>query len=282
MSAVMRQTKSLRSPAFWLVAPLLLVMAAGFNLPLFFMLARSVTGEGGLTFAHFAEVFEASVYMKVLLNTFRIALITAVLCVLLGYPLAYWLRRLPPRWQMVALTMVVIPFWISILVRTYAWIVVLGNAGMVNRALTGLGFIDSSIAFLYNELGVVIGTVNVLLPFLVLPLFASMLKIDEQLLRAAETLGASPWTTFWRIFFPLSVPALAAGAVLVFILTLGFFITPAVLGGGRVPMISNMLDLLVNQMPSWEVASAISAVLLVVTLALFVVYLRLTRMEEKA
>lgn len=282
MSAVMRPTKSLRSPAFWLVAPLLLVMAAGFNLPLFFMLARSVTGEGGLTFAHFAEVFEASVYMKVLLNTFRIALITAVLCVLLGYPLAYWLRRLPPRWQMVALTMVVIPFWISILVRTYAWIVVLGNAGMVNRALTGLGFIDSSIAFLYNELGVVIGTVNVLLPFLVLPLFASMLKIDEQLLRAAETLGASPWTTFWRIFFPLSVPALAAGAVLVFILTLGFFITPAVLGGGRVPMISNMLDLLVNQMPSWEVASAISAVLLVVTLALFVVYLRLTRMEEKA
>lgn len=282
MSAVMRQMKSLRSPAFWLVAPLLLVMAAGFNLPLFFMLARSVTGEGGLTFAHFAEVFEASVYMKVLLNTFRIALITAVLCVLLGYPLAYWLRRLPPRWQMVALTMVVIPFWISILVRTYAWIVVLGNAGMVNRALTGLGFIDSSIAFLYNELGVVIGTVNVLLPFLVLPLFASMLKIDEQLLRAAETLGASPWTTFWRIFFPLSVPALAAGAVLVFILTLGFFITPAVLGGGRVPMISNMLDLLVNQMPSWEVASAISAVLLVVTLALFVVYLRLTRMEEKA
>jgi ABC-type spermidine/putrescine transport system permease subunit I len=113
-----------------------------------------------------------------------------------------------------------------------------------------------------------------------LPLFAAMLKIDEQLLRAAESLGASPWTVFWKVFFPLSVPALAAGAVLVFILTLGFFITPAVLGGGRVSMIANMLDLFVNQMPNWDLASAISAVLLVVTLALFALYLRLTRAGE--
>lgn len=273
--------RSASSPTVWLVLPLLLVMAVGFNLPLLMMLGQSVFGPDGFTLANFREVFEAAVYLKVLGITFRIALITALLCVLLGYPLAYWLRRLPPRWQMVALSMVVIPFWISILVRTYAWIVVLGNAGIVNRSLMALGLTDAPLSFLYNELGVMVGTVNVLLPFLVLPLFASMLKIDEQLLRAAETLGASPWTTFWRVFFPLSVPALAAGAILVFILTLGFFITPAVLGGGRVPMIANMLDLLVNQMPSWELASAISAVLLVVTLALFVVYLRLTRPEEK-
>ncbi|UUZ77021.1 ABC transporter permease [Polaromonas sp. P1(28)-13] len=264
----------------WLVAPLLLAMVVGFNLPLAAMLAQSVVSTAGFTLQHLREVFEASAYLKVLGTTFRIALITSVVCVLLGYPLAYWLRRLSPRWQAVALALVVIPFWISILVRTYAWIVVLGNAGIVNRSLLALGLIDTPISFLYNELGVVIGTVNVLLPFLVLPLFAAMLKIDEQLLRAAETLGASPWTVFWRIFFPLSVPALAAGSVLVFILTLGFFITPAVLGGGRVPMIATMLDLFVNQMPNWELASAISAVLLVVTLALFALYLRLTRAEE--
>jgi putative spermidine/putrescine transport system permease protein len=281
MSRSARSPGALRSPALWLVVPLLLVMAAGFNLPLLVMLGRSVVGaEGGFTLAHFAEVAETSVYTKVLLNTLRIAVITTGLCILLGYPLAYWLRRLPPRWQMVGLSMVVIPFWISILVRTYAWIVVLGNAGMVNRGLLGLGLVDEPVSFLYNELGVIIGTVNVLLPFLVLPLFAAMVKIDDRLLRAAETLGASPWTTFWRVFFPLSLPSLAAGAVLVFILTLGFFITPAVLGGGRVPMIANMLDLLVNQMPSWEIASAISTVLLAVTLALFVLYLRLTRLEE--
>jgi ABC-type spermidine/putrescine transport system permease subunit I len=274
--------RSAGSPTIWLVVPLLVVMAVGFNLPLIFMLGRSFVGGHGFTLAHFGEVFAASVYLKVLANTFRIALISAGLCVLLGYPLAYWLRRLPPRWQAIALSMVVIPFWISILVRTYAWIVVLGNAGIVNRGLMGLGLIETPFSFLYNELGVIIGTVNVLLPFLVLPLFAAMLKIDEQLFRAAETLGASPWTAFWRIFFPLSVPALGAGAVLIFILTLGFFITPAVLGGGRVPMIANMLDLLINQIPSWELAAAISTVLLLVTLALFVLYLRLTRSEETA
>jgi len=270
------------SPSAWLVLPLLLAMAVGFNLPLLAMLGQSFVGAAGLTLVHFREVFEASAYLKVLASTFRIALVTAVVCVLVGYPLAYWLRRLSPRWQMVGLALVVIPFWISILVRTYAWIVVLGNAGIVNRSLMALGWIDEPFSFLYNELGVIIGTVNVLLPFLVLPLFAAMLKIDEQLLRAAETLGASPWTVFWRVFFPLSVPALAAGAVLVFILTLGFFITPAVLGGGRVPMVANMLDLFVNQMPNWDLASAISTVLLVVTLALFVVYLRLTRAQEQA
>lgn len=271
------------SPSAWLVLPLLAVMAVGFNLPLIGMLGQSLVGaDGDFTLANFREVVEASAYLKVLGSTFRIALITAVLCVVLGYPLSYWLRRLAPRWQMVALALVVIPFWISILVRTYAWIVVLGNAGIVNRSLLALGLIDEPLAFLYNELGVIIGTVNVLLPFLVLPLFAAMLKIDEQLLRAAETLGASRWTVFWRVFFPLSVPALAAGAVLVFILTLGFFITPAVLGGGRVPMVANMLDLFVNQMPNWDLASAISTVLLIVTLALFVLYLRITRVPEQA
>src|SRR5690606_27760437 len=145
MSGVLRPTGASRSPGFWLVAPLLLVMAAGFNLPLLVMLGRSVMGsEGGLTLAHFGEIVETSVYMKVLLNTLRIALVTAACCILLGYPLAYWLRRLPPRWQAVGLSMVVIPFWISILVRTYAWIVVLGNAGMGDRGLLGMGRVDAT------------------------------------------------------------------------------------------------------------------------------------------
>ncbi len=270
------------APGLWLVMPLLVVMAVGFNLPLVVMLGQSVFGDAGFSIANFAEIFQTDVYVKVLANTFRIALITSACCVLLGYPLAYWLRGLSPRWQMLGLAAVVIPFWISILVRTYAWIVVLGNAGMVNRSLIGLGWIDKPFPFLYNELGVVIGTVNVLLPFLVLPLYAAMLKIDRRLLDAAQTLGASPATAFWRIFFPLSLPALSAGAVLVFILTLGFYITPAILGGGRVPMIANMLDLLINQMPNWEFASAISVLLLAATLLLFALYLRLTREEQPA
>src|SRR5690606_24155079 len=157
----------------------------------------------------YASLIETSVYMKVLGNTLKIAIVTTFFCILLGYPLAYWLRGLRSRWQLIALAAIVIPFWISILVRTYAWIVILGNAGIVNRPLTGRGWIDTSISFLYNELGVVIGTINIPLPFLVLPLFASMTKIDNRLLSAAETLGASASAVFWRNFFPLPIAPLA-------------------------------------------------------------------------
>lgn len=255
-------------PQLGYVLPLLALMLAVFILPVFLMLARSVT-EPEWTLAHYRSLIETPVYLRVLLRTLRIAVITTIVCAVLGYPLAYWMRGLSPRRRMFAVALVVLPFWISILVRTYAWIVVLGNAGVINRALLELGLVDAPVAFLYNELGVVIGTTNVLVPFLVLPLFAAMIKIDERLLSAAESLGASRGTVFRRIFFPLSVPALAAGAILVFILTFGFFITPAILGGGRVPMVANALDLLINQFARWETAAALSTVLLVVTLACF-------------
>lgn len=255
---------------FGYVLPLLLLMLALFVLPILLMLARSVT-EPEWTLENYQDLIETSVYIRVLGRTLRIALITTIVCALLGYPLAYWMRGLPPQRQVLAVAFVVLPFWISILVRTYAWIVVLGNAGVVNRVLLDLGIVSAPVAFLYNELGVVIGTTNVLLPFLVLPLFAAMVRIDDRLLQAAESLGASQMTIFRRVFFPLSLPALAAGAILVFILTFGFFITPAILGGGRVPMVANALDLLINQFARWETAAALSTVLLVVTLACFAV-----------
>jgi putative spermidine/putrescine transport system permease protein len=216
-------------------------------------------------------MFQVPVYLKVLGNTLRIALITTVVCVLVGYPLAYWLRGLSARARIVALTCIVLPFWISILIRTYAWIVVLGNAGVVNRTLMALGLVGAPLPILYNELGVTIGTVNVLLPFFVLPLYASISRIDERLLYAAASLGASGRTIFWRVFFPLSLPALAASSILVFILTLGFYITPAVLGGGRVPMVANMLDMLINTFPRWELAAAISTVLMALVVGFYLV-----------
>lgn len=260
-----------RLPAgFGYTLPLLVLMLAVFILPVVLMLARSVT-QPHWTAAHYVALVETPVYLRVLARTLRIALITTFVCAVLGYPLAYWMRALSPRRQLIAVALVVLPFWISILVRTYAWIVVLGNAGVINRILLDLGLVSAPVAFLYNELGVIIGTTNVLLPFLVLPLFAAMVKIDGRLLAAAESLGASRGTVFRRVFFPLSVPALAAGAILVFILTFGFFITPAILGGGRVPMVANALDLLINQFARWETAAALSTVLLVVTLACFAV-----------
>ncbi len=251
--------------------PLLVLMLVAFDVPIVVMLAQSVLAPQP-TLAHWAELAEAPVYLRVLGNTFAIAGITTVACGIIGYPLAYWMRGLGPTVQMVAATMVILPFWISILVRTYAWIVVLGNNGLANRALLGLGWIDQPVAFLYNRLGVIIGTTNVLLPFLVLPLFAAMLKVDDRVLQAAATLGAKRRAIFWRVFFPLTLPAFAAGLVLVFILTLGFYVTPAILGGGRVPMIASMLEILINTMPRWELASAISTLLLATTLALYAVY----------
>jgi putative spermidine/putrescine transport system permease protein len=255
------------------VAPLFLFMLLAFNLPIVLMLSWSVAAPPDVL-GYYAQVFARAVYLKVLGNTFRIALIATAVCVVLGYPLAYWMRALTPVRQLIALALVVLPFWVSILVRTYAWIVILGNYGLANRMLQGLGLAAAPVSFLYNEFGVILGIANVLLPFLVLPLFASMLRLDDRLLQAARSLGASEWTVFWRVFFPLTLPALAAGAILVFILTIGFFITPAILGGGRVPMIANMLDLLINRLPRWELAAAISTILLMVTLVCYAAYRR--------
>lgn len=250
------------------VIPLLILMVLAFNIPLLAMLARSF-GTGTFTLEHYESLLRVPVYMKVVGNTFYVAAIASLCCALLGYPLAYWMRGLSPTRQLIVVGLVVVPFWISVLVRTYAWIVILGNGGLVNQGLLALGWVGAPVSFLYNITGVTIGTINVLLPFLVLPLFASMVKIDERLLQAAASLGAPPRVIFWKIFFPLTLPALAAGTIMVFILTLGFYVTPAVLGGGRVSMIANMLDLLINRMPRWELSAAISTTLLVLTLLLY-------------
>ena len=270
--------KASRLEGFGFIAPLLVLMVVAFNAPIVYMLGLAFWEKGqGFTLEHYEGLLEAPVYLRVLGNTMRIALIATIANVIIGYPLAHWMRGLGSRGRMIAIALVVLPFWVSILVRTYAWIVVLGNGGIVNRALQWSGLTDAPISFLYNELGVTIGMANVLLPFLVLPLFAAMLRIDDRLLQAAASLGAPPRTIFWKVYFPLTLPALAAGALLVFILCLGFYVTPAILGGGRVPMISNLLDTLINQIPRWEQASAISTILLIVTLLIFAAYRRLDR-----
>lgn len=268
----------MRSTGFSFIAPLLVLMVVTFNAPIIYMLGLAFWEKGrGLTLEHYEGLIETPVYLRVLGNTMRIALIATIANVVIGYPLAHWMRGLGSRARMIAVALVVLPFWVSILVRTYAWIVVLGNGGLVNRFLQWTGLTDAPVSFLYNELGVTIGMANVLLPFLVLPLFAAMIRIDDRLLQAAASLGAPPRTIFWKVYFPLTLPALAAGALLVFILCLGFYVTPAILGGGRVPMISNLLDTLINQIPRWEEASAISTILLIVTLLIFAAYRRLDR-----
>lgn len=226
------------------------------------------------TLSHYVEIFQNPVYMEIVADTFRIAIITAFFAVIMGYPLAYWISNLSFNKQVIAITIIVLPFFVSILVRTYSWIAILGNNGMINSSLLKLSLIGSPIQFLYDELGVVVGTINILLPFMILPLYASMLQFDQRLLLAASSLGAKPFTVFTRVYLPLTLPAIMSGASLVFILTLGFFVTPAILGGGNFQMIATLLDFLINHYPDWEIAAGISTVLLVITLVFYFLFQR--------
>lgn len=275
-TAVHRPSLS-RSPvaaSLMLVLPLALVIGLAFNLPLLMTAVWSITDfkSGSLTPEYYQDFFGRPIYLTVVWRTLEIAFAVSCLCALIGYPLSYWMTTLSPRGQKISLIIIIMSFWVSVLVRTYAWIVILGNAGLVNRALQSLGITERPIQFLYGELGVCIGMINVLLPFLLLPLYAAMLQIDPRLRQIALTMGATSTQFFWRVFFPLTVPALSATFILVFILSLGFYITPAILGGGKVPMIANMLDMMINQFPHWSLAAAMSCVMLVLTLGLFAVY----------
>ena len=264
-----------RHSAVPFVGPLIVLIVLGFNIPILLIFNYSISGPHGFTLAVYQDILTTPVFLKVVGNTFRITIITTAVVATFGYVLAYWITGLTPRLRNVALAMVVLSFWVSVLVRTYAWIVVLGNAGLVNRFLQWSGLRDAPIAFLYNDLGVIIGMANIQLPLLVLPLYAAMTRIDPRHMQAAASLGASESVIFWKVFFPQTVPALLSGVMLVVILCLGFYVTPAILGGGRVPMVANMLDTYINSNPKWELASAVSMVLLIFTLILFGIYRRL-------
>lgn len=258
------------------VLPLLVFVVVVFDLPVLRMLSLSFQSDAGV-FGAYQELVSSSAYLLVILNTFKMALATALACGVLGYVLAYWIYTLSSsRLRTAALALVGLSFWISILVRTYAWIVVLGNNGIVNRLLLDLGLVQSPLPLIYNELGVLVGTVNLLLPLVVLPLYANMSGVDRRLTQAARSLGAGEARVFWQVFFPLTLPALLAGTMLVFILTLGFLVTPAILGGNRVPMIATVLDSLINVLSDWQLAAALSSILLLITLGFYMVHKQLT------
>jgi ABC-type spermidine/putrescine transport system permease subunit I len=238
-----------------------------FVLPVGRLLLLSV--EGG-TLAHFEKALSGELYVRVFYETFKIATIVTVISLLLAYPVAYFLATASPRWTLVGLVFLMLPFWTSILVRTYAWMILLGRNGVLNQILIALGLASDPVTLLYNITGVLIGMVHVLLPYMVFPIYSAMLRVDRDLLLAAEGLGATGGRVFWRVFLPLTMPGVMAGTALVFILSLGFYITPALLGGGRVIMIAVLIEQQVRQFLEWGFASALSVLLLLAAvLALF-------------
>ena len=200
----------------------------------------------------------------------------------MAYPVAYVLSTASPRWVLIGLVFLMLPFWTSILVRTYAWMILLGRNGVLNQTLLGAGMIDKPVALIFNTTGVVIGMVHVLLPYMVFPIYSAMLRVNRDLLLAAEGLGASGWSVFRRVFLPLTMPGVIAGTALVFILSLGFYITPALLGGGKVIMIAVLIEQQVRQFLEWGFAAALSCLLLVVAVLFYVLLNRLGRRETIA
>lgn len=260
--------------AIVLSVPAVLLLLALFAVPLLRLLALSV--EGGSLVAY-QRALTNELYLRVIFETFKIAAVVTLLTLALGYPVAYVMATSGRAWQLVGIAVVLLPFWTSILVRTYAWMVMLGRNGVVNRTLIGWGVIDSPLPLLNNLAGVLIGMVHVLLPYMILPVFNAVKKVDPNLVLAAEGLGAPRWRAFLRVTLPLTMNGVAAGVTLVFTLSLGFFITPALLGGGRVVMIANLIEEQVRELLNWAFAGALSAILLALTLAAFWGISRLAR-----
>ncbi len=262
-----------------MLTPAVLVLAVLFAYPLLGIVNRSVY-KAGYTLDMYRQIFRVSVYLQVLLATFKVSALVTIVCLALGYPLAYMLATRRPRTAQLLMIIVVLPFFTSIIVRTYAWMVLLGTNGIVNQYLMALGLTDKPLLLLYNQGGVVIGMSYVLLPYMVLTVYSVMRSIDPQLVRAAHSLGASRLQAFRRVFLPLSLPGIAGGTLLVFILSLGFFITPALMGGPGDMMIAMLIEREVEITLNWSFASALAVVLLALTLAGFAGYNRIVRLDR--
>jgi ABC-type spermidine/putrescine transport system permease subunit I len=263
----------------WLPAlPALLLLFCFFLFPVVRMLGFSL--EAG-TLDWYAKALGEELYLRVFWQTFQIALLVTAICLLLGYPVGFLMATTTPGWATLGFIFVLLPLWTSVLVRTYAWMVLLGRNGVFNRWLIEAGIVAEPLPLLHNFAGVLIGMVHVLLPYMVLPIYGAVRRLDPALVAAAEGLGASNWRIFWRIYLPLTLPGIFAGSVIVFVLSLGFFITPALLGGGKVMMVAVLIEQEIRQTLNWPFAAALSAVLLAVTLGVYTIAQGATRQEAR-
>ena len=222
------------------------------------------------------------VHVKLFLRTLEISILVTVFTLILGYPIAYLLAQLPVRTSNLLLILVLLPFWTSILVRTTAWIAILQGQGVLNDVFVFIGIAsdDARFSMIYNKLGTLIAMTHILLPFMILPLYSVMKTISPTYLRAAKSLGATDWTAFWRVYFPQSVPGIGAGAILVFILAIGYYITPELVGGTDGTFISNRIYYHISSSLNWGLAAALATILLALVLALSWVYDRLVGIDN--
>jgi putative spermidine/putrescine transport system permease protein len=222
---------------------------------------------------------ESAAFVNILIRTFKISAIVTIFCLLLGYPLAYWLSTLPTRKANMLMILVLVPFWTSVLVRVASWIVLLQANGLVNRSLLGVGLINEPLPLLFNRLGVIIAMVHILLPFMILPLYSVMKSVPLTYQRAAISLGSSPLSAFFRVYVPQTYPGVSAGCLLVFIISIGYYVTPALVGGAGDQMLSYYIAQYTNVYVNWGMACALGGLLLTATLMLYAVYRRVGKSE---
>jgi putative spermidine/putrescine transport system permease protein/spermidine/putrescine transport system permease protein len=263
-----------------LATPALLVIVMVILIPVGWLFYLSFIGSDGMpSLEHYSKMVEYKSYARVFVTTFQVSLLTTLICILVGYPLSYFLALLPARWTGLFMLAVLLPFWTSLLVRTYAWLVLLQKNGLLNDFAMQIGLWDSPVKLVHNMTGTLIGMAHIMLPFLVLPLYGAMKKIDRDMMHAAANLGASPVKAFWQVYFPLSLPGMVAGSLIVFVLCLGFYVTPAVLGGGRVVMVATQITAILEHQFDWGAASALGVVLLVATVVILYLAARLFKFD---
>ena len=266
-------------PSLLLLAPLLAVVLVAFVLPLVVLLHESLFVPAP-TLEHYRRLFGEPLYLRVIWRTFRIAAVVTLATLVLAYPLA-WLMTRAKGWVLAVLVgCVLLPLWTSVLVRTYAWTVLLQRNGVLNQMLMEVGAIDAPVKMLYTEAAVVAAMTHVLLPFMVLPIWASLRAIPRDLIQAASLLGATPLQTFREVVWPLSLPGVSSGCLMVFLLGLGFFVTPMLIGGPQQLMVATLISQQVRELLNWPFAGALVGFLLLVTCALVLLFNRAVRLER--
>jgi spermidine/putrescine transport system permease protein len=270
---------ALTPPVAWLTAfffvPMLVVFIYSF--------ATRTAGGGvvlGLSVENYKRIGESNLYLWAALRSLRIAAIVTIATLLLAYPVAYYLALVATRWRITLFVLLIVPWWCSILVKNFAWVAILAETGVLNRALLQLGLIDRPLKLLYNEVAVVIGLVHILIPFMVLPIYATLETLDRRLIEAAANLGSSPLRALWEVVLPLSLPGVSAGSLLTFILAFGSYITPALLGSERTLMIANLIQSQFMEAFDWPFGAALSMLLLGLVVTLLAVFNRAIGLER--
>ncbi len=266
------------NPYWILVLPFLAAVLLLYLGPIINILFLSVT-EPRPGIGNYAKLLESDSLARLILTTLRVCIITTIFSVMLGYLVAYVITHTLKNECEWMITFVLASFWISVLVRTFSWIMLLGNNGVVNNAFQSIGLISDPIAFMRNELGVLIGMVQYMIPYAVLPLLANMQGIDQRVTNASRSLGATGAQTFFRIYLPLTKPGLVASSLLVFIISLGFYVTPAILGGGRVLMIAEYISVQILVTLRWGTAAMLATLMLSGVLILMVVMNRYMKLS---